>query len=189
MDRGGEGDLGHRPPPPPRRRRARARIASRSRETPNPTNPRRVAAGRRGGGGGRRWVLVLPVGRVLPRRDQWRCSGAASPSGRGRRRPAASPLPSPPRAPPLASSASATAAALAAADDGAKMKGLFKSKPRTPADVVRQTRELLIFLDLHSGSRGGDAKREEKVRSNTQLLLFFFAAPSPLLRTFVPDRS
>uniref|UniRef100_A0A0D9X0W2 MO25-like protein n=2 Tax=Leersia perrieri TaxID=77586 RepID=A0A0D9X0W2_9ORYZ len=43
------------------------------------------------------------------------------------------------------------------------MKGLFKSKPRTPADVVRQTRELLIFLDLHSGSRGGDAKREEKM--------------------------
>uniref|UniRef100_A0A0E0ALY6 MO25-like protein n=5 Tax=Oryza TaxID=4527 RepID=A0A0E0ALY6_9ORYZ len=100
-----------------RHRRARARIASRSRETPNPTNPRRVAAGRRGGGGG---------------------GGVAS-------------------------SASAAAAALAAADDGAKMKGLFKSKPRTPADVVRQTRELLIFLDLHSGSRGGDAKREEKM--------------------------
>jgi hypothetical protein len=46
------------------------------------------------------------------------------------------------------------------------MKGLFKSKPRTPPDVVRQTRELLIYLDLHSGSRGADAKREEKVRSN-----------------------
>ncbi|KAG8063090.1 hypothetical protein GUJ93_ZPchr0003g18234 [Zizania palustris] len=26
------------------------------------------------------------------------------------------------------------------------MKGLFKSKLRTPADVVRQTRELLVFL-------------------------------------------
>ncbi|KAG8064950.1 hypothetical protein GUJ93_ZPchr0004g40297 [Zizania palustris] len=67
--------------------------------------------------------------------------------------PAALPLPSPPRGPP----ASATT------DDGAKMKGLFKSKPRTPTDVLRQTSELLIFLDLHSGSRGGDAKREEKV--------------------------
>ena len=72
----------------------------------------------------------------------------------GRRRPAASPLPSPPRA-----------TAAAAADDGAKMKGLFKSKPRTPPDVVRQTRELLIYLDIHSSSRPADAKREEKVRS------------------------
>jgi hypothetical protein len=78
----------------------------------------------------------------------------------GRRRPKASPLPSPPR---LTASA---AAAAAAADDGAKMKGLFKSKPRTPVDVVRQTRENLVHLDLNSGSRGGDAKREEKVRSN-----------------------
>jgi calcium binding protein 39 len=66
-------------------------------------------------------------------------------------------LPSPPR---LTASA---AAAAAAADDGAKMKGLFKSKPRTPVDVVRQTRENLVHLDLNSGSRGGDAKREEKM--------------------------
>ncbi|KAG2646511.1 hypothetical protein PVAP13_2KG512500 [Panicum virgatum] len=43
------------------------------------------------------------------------------------------------------------------------MKGLFKSKPRTPVDVVRQTRENLVHLDLNSGSRGGDAKREEKM--------------------------
>ncbi|TVU38185.1 hypothetical protein EJB05_11541 [Eragrostis curvula] len=43
------------------------------------------------------------------------------------------------------------------------MKGLFKSKPRTPADVVRQTRELLVYLDLNSGPRSGDAKREEKM--------------------------
>ncbi|KAF7007810.1 hypothetical protein CFC21_022707 [Triticum aestivum] len=42
------------------------------------------------------------------------------------------------------------------------MKGLFKSKPRTPADVVRQTRELLIYVDLHAGSRGADPKREEE---------------------------
>ncbi|KAM3365079.1 hypothetical protein ACQJBY_015070 [Aegilops geniculata] len=42
------------------------------------------------------------------------------------------------------------------------MKGLFKSKPRTPADVVRQTRELLIYVDLHAGSRGVDPKREEE---------------------------
>ncbi|KAG8100876.1 hypothetical protein GUJ93_ZPchr2158g42 [Zizania palustris] len=31
---------------------------------------------------------------------------------------------------------------------GAKMKGLFKSKPRTLVDIVRQTRELLVFLSL-----------------------------------------
>ncbi|KAL6856198.1 hypothetical protein ACP4OV_019000 [Aristida adscensionis] len=43
------------------------------------------------------------------------------------------------------------------------MKGLFKPKPRTPADVVRQTRELLVYVDVHSGSRSGDAKREEKM--------------------------
>ncbi|XP_008811324.1 putative MO25-like protein At5g47540 [Phoenix dactylifera] len=41
------------------------------------------------------------------------------------------------------------------------MKGLFKSKPRTPADVVRQTRELLIYVDVNWNSR--DAKREEKM--------------------------
>ncbi|CAL9068811.1 putative MO25-like protein At5g47540 isoform X2 [Musa acuminata AAA Group] len=41
------------------------------------------------------------------------------------------------------------------------MKGLFKSKPRTPADVVRQTRDLLVYFDLDRNSR--DAKREEKM--------------------------
>ncbi|RZS18539.1 hypothetical protein BHM03_00050831, partial [Ensete ventricosum] len=44
---------------------------------------------------------------------------------------------------------------------GDAMKGLFKSKPRTPADIVRHTRELLIYVDLNSNSR--DTKREEKV--------------------------
>ncbi|ONM24762.1 Putative MO25-like protein [Zea mays] len=43
------------------------------------------------------------------------------------------------------------------------MKGLFKTKPRTPVDIVRQTRECLVHLDLHSGSRSGDAKRDEKM--------------------------
>ncbi|GJN11195.1 hypothetical protein PR202_ga29368 [Eleusine coracana subsp. coracana] len=74
----------------------------------------------------------------------------------GRRRPKPSPLPSPPRLP-------STSAAAAAADEASKMKGLFKSKPRTPADVVRQTRELLVYIDLNSGPRSGDAKREEKM--------------------------
>lgn len=72
-------------------------------------------------------------------------------------------MPSPPRI--------TASAAAAAADDAAKMKGLFKSKPRTPVDVVRQTRENLVHLDLNSGSRSGDAKREEKVWSNPSLCL------------------
>ncbi|XP_042394371.1 putative MO25-like protein At5g47540 isoform X1 [Zingiber officinale] len=41
------------------------------------------------------------------------------------------------------------------------MKGLFKSKPRTPADIVRHTRELLVYIDLNANSR--DPKREEKM--------------------------
>ncbi|XP_031391712.1 putative MO25-like protein At5g47540 [Punica granatum] len=41
------------------------------------------------------------------------------------------------------------------------MKGLFKSKSRTPADVVRQTRDLLISADRSPDPR--DTKREEKM--------------------------
>ncbi|GAB2230020.1 hypothetical protein Droror1_Dr00014276 [Drosera rotundifolia] len=42
------------------------------------------------------------------------------------------------------------------------VKGLFKSKPKTPADVARQTRDLLGYLDSGgNGDRG--AKREEKM--------------------------
>lgn len=44
-----------------------------------------------------------------------------------------------------------------------RMKGLFKSKPRTPVDIVRQTRDLLIFADRSPSSDSRDAKREEKV--------------------------
>ncbi|KAJ8770556.1 hypothetical protein K2173_018047 [Erythroxylum novogranatense] len=45
------------------------------------------------------------------------------------------------------------------------MKGLFKSKPRTPVDVVRQTRDLLIFADRASSASSDlrDCKREEKM--------------------------
>lgn len=42
-----------------------------------------------------------------------------------------------------------------------KMKGLFKSKPRTPVDIVRQTRDLLIYANRTSDIR--ESKREEKV--------------------------
>ncbi|XP_034915520.1 putative MO25-like protein At4g17270 [Populus alba] len=41
------------------------------------------------------------------------------------------------------------------------MKGLFKSKPTTPVDIVRQTRDLLIYADQSSASLS-DSKREEK---------------------------
>lgn len=41
------------------------------------------------------------------------------------------------------------------------MKGLFKSKPRTPVELVRQTRDLLIYIDLNWTTR--EAKCEEKV--------------------------
>ncbi|KAH8485953.1 hypothetical protein H0E87_027406 [Populus deltoides] len=40
------------------------------------------------------------------------------------------------------------------------MKGLFKSKPRTPVDIVRQARDLLIYADQSSASLS-DSKREE----------------------------
>ncbi|OVA09264.1 Mo25-like [Macleaya cordata] len=48
------------------------------------------------------------------------------------------------------------------------MKGLFKSKPRTPAELVRQTRDLLIFADINSTSR--EAKREEKMAELSKLI-------------------
>ncbi|KAF6161921.1 hypothetical protein GIB67_014123 [Kingdonia uniflora] len=48
------------------------------------------------------------------------------------------------------------------------MKGLFKSKPRTPAETVRLTRELLIYADINSNSR--EAKREEKMSELSKLI-------------------
>lgn len=47
---------------------------------------------------------------------------------------------------------------------GAKMKGLFKSKPRTPLDLVRQTRDLLLYADRSNSLPDlKESKREEKV--------------------------
>lgn len=48
--------------------------------------------------------------------------------------------------------------------EGLAMKGLFKSKPKTPADIVRQTRELLVYLDSPASNpdRAGP-KRDEKM--------------------------
>ncbi|KAJ6873897.1 MO25-like protein [Populus alba x Populus x berolinensis] len=41
------------------------------------------------------------------------------------------------------------------------MKGLFKPKPRTPMELVLQTRDLLIFVDQNTETR--ERKREEKM--------------------------
>ena len=48
------------------------------------------------------------------------------------------------------------------------MKGIFKSKPRTPAELVRATRELLAYVDTFPVSR--ETKREEKVLFPLMLL-------------------
>ncbi|XP_077232545.1 putative MO25-like protein At5g47540 [Tasmannia lanceolata] len=48
------------------------------------------------------------------------------------------------------------------------MKGLFKSKPRTPAELVRLTRELLLYVDINSNSK--EAKREEKMAELGKLI-------------------
>ncbi|KAF2306262.1 hypothetical protein GH714_016089 [Hevea brasiliensis] len=49
------------------------------------------------------------------------------------------------------------------------MKGLFKSKPRTPVEVVHQTRELLIYADKNTETR--ERKREEKMSELSKLIL------------------
>ncbi|KAL7593308.1 putative MO25-like protein At5g47540 [Lactuca sativa] len=48
------------------------------------------------------------------------------------------------------------------------MKGLFKSKPKTPVDLVRQTRDLLIYVDNNPDSR--ESKREDKFAALSKLL-------------------
>lgn len=58
-------------------------------------------------------------------------------------------------------SSSTAAAAATDIDNNVKMKALFKSKPKTPADLVRQTRDLLMYADRTSDTR--ETKREEKV--------------------------
>ncbi|KAL0363147.1 UNVERIFIED_CONTAM: putative MO25-like protein [Sesamum calycinum] len=53
--------------------------------------------------------------------------------------------------------------------DNARMKALFKSKPKTPADLVRQTRDLLIFVD-HGGPDTKESKRDEKMAELSKLI-------------------
>ncbi|GAB4846053.1 hypothetical protein Ancab_025052 [Ancistrocladus abbreviatus] len=49
------------------------------------------------------------------------------------------------------------------------IKGLFKSKPRTAVDVVRQTSELLMWVDSSSDADRGP-KREEKMEELSKLI-------------------
>ncbi|KAK6149664.1 hypothetical protein DH2020_017189 [Rehmannia glutinosa] len=55
--------------------------------------------------------------------------------------------------------------------DNAKVKALFKSKPKTPVDLVRQTRDLLIFVD-----RGGPDTKESKRDEKVFFFVYFFEA-------------
>lgn len=41
------------------------------------------------------------------------------------------------------------------------MKNLFKHKPKTPTELIRLTRDLLLFFDGNTETR--ESKREEKV--------------------------
>ncbi|PIN03253.1 Conserved protein Mo25 [Handroanthus impetiginosus] len=49
------------------------------------------------------------------------------------------------------------------------MKKLFKSKPRTPVDLVRQTRDLLVFAD-RGGPDTKESKRNEKMMELSKLI-------------------
>ncbi|GFP99820.1 putative mo25-like protein at5g47540 [Phtheirospermum japonicum] len=49
------------------------------------------------------------------------------------------------------------------------MKALFKSKPKTPPDLVRQTRDLLIFID-RGAADVKESKREEKMAELSKLI-------------------
>lgn len=63
------------------------------------------------------------------------------------------------------------------------MKGLFKSKPRTPPDIVRQTRDLLVYADRSVSIPDlRESKRQEKV-----LPFSLFFRPSKPLFGLVSD--
>ena len=64
-----------------------------------------------------------------------------------------------------------------------RMKGLFKSKLRTPVDIVRQTRDLLIYADQSSASLS-DSKREEKVGSLFLFISMYFMCACVLFLLF-----
>ncbi|CAL5393925.1 unnamed protein product [Camellia sinensis] len=49
------------------------------------------------------------------------------------------------------------------------MKGLFKSKPRTPSELIRHVRDLLIYADCNTDPR--QTKRQEKISELCKLIL------------------
>lgn len=49
------------------------------------------------------------------------------------------------------------------------MKSLFKSKPKTPVEIVRLTRDLLIYADAGAGD-SRDTKREDKMLDLSKLI-------------------
>ncbi|KAG9139205.1 hypothetical protein Leryth_018791 [Lithospermum erythrorhizon] len=49
------------------------------------------------------------------------------------------------------------------------MKGIFKSKPKTPTDLVRQTRDLLTYVD-RVGIESREPKRDEKMADLGKLI-------------------
>ncbi|XP_020571540.1 putative MO25-like protein At5g47540 [Phalaenopsis equestris] len=49
-----------------------------------------------------------------------------------------------------------------------RLNGLFKSKPRTPAEIVRQTHDLLV--DIDSNSSTSKSKQEEKITELCKLI-------------------
>ncbi|KAH6795881.1 Mo25 family protein [Perilla frutescens var. hirtella] len=50
------------------------------------------------------------------------------------------------------------------------MKGFFKAKPKTPTELVRHTRDLLIFADRSAAPDIKDAKRDEKMVELSKLI-------------------
>lgn len=63
------------------------------------------------------------------------------------------------------------------------MKGLFKSKPRTPPDIVRQTRDLLVYADRSVSIPDlRESKRQEKVLPFP--IFSFESRPNPCLVWF-----
>lgn len=62
-------------------------------------------------------------------------------------------------------------------------KALFKPKPKTPVELVRHARELIIFVESKTCTR--ESKREEKVIA----ISFFIQLINVFLSKFVPSFS
>lgn len=63
------------------------------------------------------------------------------------------------------------------------MKSFFRTKPKTPAELVHQTRDLLIFADRAAALDIKDVKRDEKV-SSLFFMVSFLASQSLFLNVY-----